>query len=63
VAAEAPAPKAQERVTLSRSGRNRVDILLLEELAEKRAQAHRHDRGCAAVRFAFPAPVRPSAGR
>ena len=49
-------PRAEERVVITESRRNRVDILLLEELAQSRAKAYRHDHECAKVRFAFPAP-------
>lgn len=47
-------PRAEERVVIAESRRNRVDILLLEELAQRRAKVDRHE--CARVRFAFPAP-------
>lgn len=49
-------PRAEERVVITESRPNRIDILLLEELAERRAKVQRHDGECAAVRFAFPAP-------
>ena len=56
VTAENPAPRAEERIAQAQSWRNGVDILLLEEMAAKRPKAHKHEGGCAAVRFAFPAP-------
>jgi hypothetical protein len=54
VAAERP--RAEERVVIAESRRNRVDILMLEESARERARTHRHEVECAKVRFAFPAP-------
>ena len=62
--AEAPAPKANDaQVTILESRRNGVDILLLEELVERRSKPHKHDGGCSGVRFAFPAPGSRFPGR
>lgn len=56
VVVETPAPQAKERIATSPPRRSGVDILLLERLAEIRARAQEPERGCAKVRFAFPAP-------
>lgn len=63
VAAEDAAPTATERVAIAESRRNGVDIILLEELAERRAKTYKHDHGCSAIRFAFPAPGSRAPGR
>ncbi|MGD8699226.1 MAG: hypothetical protein PVJ43_08045 [Gemmatimonadales bacterium] len=62
--AESPAPKAEEaHVTILGSGRNGVDILLLEELVERRTKSQEHNGPCRRVRFAFPAPGSRFPGR
>lgn len=56
VTAENAAPTATERIATVESRRSGIDIILLEELAERRAKAHAHESSCGAIRFAFPAP-------
>jgi hypothetical protein len=62
--AETPAPMAKDaHVTILESRGRGVDILLLEEMVERRSKTHKHDGECRGVRFAFPAPGSRFPGR
>ncbi len=62
--AEMPAPKAREaQVTILESRGRGVDVLLLEELVERRSRSHSHDGECRGIRFAFPTPGSRIPGR
>jgi len=61
---ETPAPKATDApFAILESRRNGVDILLLEELVERRSKLHKHDGECRGIRFAFPTPGSRLPGR
>ena len=62
--AEMPAAKAEEaQVTILESRGRGVDVLLLEELVERRPRSHSHASECRGVRFAFPVPGSRIPGR